>query len=153
MKTTLVMLLLTLGTLCVGQTAKPAIRDYTSLLLDNIAYVASGEDFASAFAQEPTCSGLTLTLWTHGLPKQLWTTSEWSKLLKAEQTVGWWLQYTNKERDGMLYSGGVLTRDDSPAGDKVSLRDSPDFDIQGKTDRAAARQVCFIMKQKGGQVR
>ena len=62
MKITLAIAVL-MSSLALGQ-SNELVRDSKKLFVDNVIDKSSGEDFAKAFAQEPTCSGLTLILWT-----------------------------------------------------------------------------------------
>jgi hypothetical protein len=140
MKTATIAVLM-VASLCVGQSNEAKlVRDIKTLFVDNIVDKSSGEDFAKAFAQEPTCSGLTLILWTS---RSLNTDEQ----LNLWETMGWKLSYSNPTGSRhSSYTGGILTRIDAPAG--LDSQHYSDFDIDAKTDRAAARQVCVIMKSK-----
>jgi hypothetical protein len=138
MKITLAIAVL-MSSLALGQ-SNELVRDSKKLFVDNVIDKSSGEDFAKAFAQEPTCSGLTLILWTSRV-------FDTDAQLNLWETMGWKLSYSNPAGSRhSSYTGGILTRIDAPAGLGTQ---STDFDIDAKTDRAAARQVCLIMKQRG----
>ena len=102
-------------------------RDYASVYFDDIREESTGRAIASAFALEPLCSGLTLTLWS----------SHKVGIDTAQRSFGWFMP-----------SYSLLWRNDDPAFNKLTQNE-----IYTTTSRAAARQVCFIMKGKGGKVR
>lgn len=100
----------------------------TALFLDNIAYKDDGEEFANAFAQEPSCSGLSLMLWTDH------TAEERMRGMKAR----WWVSYAH-----------VGSR---VASVRVQQKDTGMIDgARTRTPAEAARWVCSIVKGSGGQ--
>lgn len=107
-----------------------ALND-TALFLDNIAYKDDGEDFANAFAQEPSCSGLSLMLWTDH------TDEERMRGMKAR----WWVSYAHVGSPDVA-SVAVQKKD----------KGGPLLMIDGaKNPTEAARWVCSIVKRKSGQ--
>jgi hypothetical protein len=135
MKNLLAITVILVSSLAVGQKT-PVKRDYTAIFLDNIARVEDGEDFANAFALEPACSGLSLTLWTSIPTWDAWNSDAWAMMY-------------GKSEDGV---GGTLIQDNTPQGgfDPKQVRH---FSIAAHTDHEAARRVCFIVKGKGGKIR
>ena len=135
-----------ISALAAGQTGKPATRDYSSIMLDNIAYKEEGSDFADAFAQEPGCSGLSLILWTSVANMTA------DQQLHMWDSIGWTMLY-NHDESGL--GGGMIHRQPSGSGSffDSSQRPSPTLFYSSPTIAGAVRKVCFIVKEKGGKVR
>ncbi len=115
-----------------GDSISPPTSNGSVLFLDNIAYKEDGEEFANAFAQEPSCTGLSLMLWTNH------THEERMRGMKAR----WWVSYAHVESGGTAFVG--VDRKDKEG---ASLRM-----IDGaRTPTEAAQWVCSIVKKKGGK--
>ena len=137
MKFAVAVLVLLAASLPVFGQSKPL--DNKSLFVDNIGARESGEDFATAFALEPSCEGLTIYLWANRSD---------AEQHEAVTTRGWYLIYRNPSTNN---NAGQPFQ--SYAGYLHREKPSRHFTISGEDDRAAARQVCFIMKEKGGRVK
>jgi hypothetical protein len=111
-------------------------RNDTAIFLDNIAYHDDGDEFASAFASEKTCSGLSLMLWTNH------TDEERLQGMKAR----WWMHYAHIVPQAALTSINRYPDDSDVAGPSIVK------DGGSRTAKEAVRWACFIVKHKGGTV-
>ena len=123
------LLLLMLGTIgCLSSQPKD-----NALFLANLGHKEDGDEFANAFAQEPECSGLSLSVWTDHIGDDPF---------KGLEEAGWLVVYA--------YHGVSVERrhpHDGPFGPSIHM------DGAAKTPLDAAKWVCSVAKKKGGQLR
>jgi hypothetical protein len=108
----------------------------TVLWMDDIAYPASGTEFANAFALEPTCNGLSFYHWNDA------SNNDRLRLLNAPH----WEVFFNGS-DGVGRFAGVKAIRIAPKG----FHAGAEVSVGVESAEEAAKKVCFVARRTQGQ--